>query len=463
MSLLALPHELLQHVARFLPCSSILQLIRVNRQLHEACNDPILFKDVAQNTFYRTPGAVNGLLSLYNQPERIKLQPEQLDWPEGEQILKTSSTEETLRIALAIEELVQLAAIKPATWLLSTTSNMAAWLPHLLALHHPASLSLQPEMFLLPHGQLSQSNTSLTSSLLMNRWMSRTTDQARDRAASAKLQAIHFTNFSFILNYTLLQRLTSTTHPRAVLIPLIQHFLPTNPTLSPSPTWSDGTPDTKAYILSRLSERIPNHGVFIRDFDLVQASSALCFLLTAVAFSYSNSHSEEQTHHHPLLLPAPALIHFPSFMPNLQLSATSAEHFTTSHYASMLTPSFLSGVWHGYYTDHRSFRSREVAVDAPMQGINMVVQEPAEEARTRLRISAVVARESRGCDAHGEFRLSGRVREDGLVSLAKQYVVLGASWTWTGRMTPFAIVGVWGHSSFGGYFWIFKREWGGRG
>lgn len=441
-SLLALPHELLQHIARFLPCSSLLQLICVNRQLRAACNDPIVFKYIVKNAFYTTPGAVDSLVNFYKQPGRVEVEPEQLSWPEGERILNKYSTEDTILTALAIEDLIKLATIKPATWLLSTTSNMAAWLPHLLALHHPASWNLQPEMFLLPHGQLGQSNTSLTSSLLMNRWMSRTANQARDRVALAKLQAVHFTSFSFILNYTILQRLGSTANTADVYESLVLHFFPDCNDIDPS--WS-GRRAIKDHVLQRMSERIPKHGVFIRDFDLIQASAALAYLLVAIASTHENH-----------VLPIPASIPFIDFMDIPNVYHNSAEMFTACHYRSMITPGFLSGQWKGYYSDHRS---REVRVESPLLAIHMVVQEPTEEARTRLRISSVISRDTRGYDAHGDFRLSGRVREDGLVSIAKQYVVHGASWTWTGRMTPFGIVGVWGNYSFGGYFWIFKTEW----
>lgn len=447
MSLLALPLELLQHIARFLPCSSLLHLMRVNHQLHIACNDPILVKDIVQNAFVRTPGAVSGLIDLYKQPSRHALKPEQLDWPEGRCIAEEYSFEDQLRTAHAIERLVQLLALKPAAWLTSTTSNMADWLPPLLALHHPATLGLEPDMFLLPHGQLSQSNTNLSSSLLAYRWLSRTTDQARDRAASARLQTVHFTNFSFMLIYTTLQRLRSTKHPvHEALVLFIRQLVP---------DWSTGDPslpgvDDITAVTQRLSERVPGHGTFIRDFDLAQASAALVLLLVHIASKYGNQ-----------FLPSPAAIPFAKLMDIPSVYHRSAGMFTTCHYRCMTKPEFLSGQWHGYYSDHRAFRRRagRVDIDPPMHAIRIIAQEPTGEARTGLRISAVIDRETRGHDAHGEFRLTGRVREDGLVSAAKQYIASGWSWTWTGRITPFGIVGVWGDNSFGGYFWIFKSEW----
>jgi hypothetical protein len=426
--------------------------MRVNHQIHHTCHDPLLFKDIAQNAFLRAPGAVDGLLDLYKQPGRMKLNSEQLSWPEGEAILNKSSFEDKVRWAHAVEDLIRLSTLKPAAWLTTTTSNMANWLPHLLALHHPASLCLEPDMFLLPHGQLGQSNTSSTSSLLMNRWLSRTAGQARDKAASARLQAVHFTNFSFVLNYTILQQLCSTNTSNDVLDLLIRHF---------APTWADadatiiGTHDMAETIIQRLSERIPGYGTFIRDFTLAQASAALPIVLVAIASAYESREDR--------LLPTPSRIPFTQFMDLPSVYRSSAELFATCHYKRMATPEFLSGRWVGYYSDHRSFaiqvRNRTVSVDPPMQSIQMAAHDPTEEARTRLRISAIIERETRGYDAHGDFLLSGRVREDGLVSIAKQYLGSGISWTWTGRITPFGIVGVWGRHSFGGYFWIFKEDW----
>lgn len=442
MSLLALPNELLQHVARFLPCSNLLQFIRVHRQVYNACYDPIVFKDIALCANYNTPGAVGPLLDSYNQPERAGLTLGDLSWPEGESILEESSFEDKIRIAYAVEQIMRLSTLTPAAWLTTTTSGMAEWLPHLLALHHPAARCLEPNMFLLPHGQLSQLNTSATSSVLMNRWLSRTADQARDRLASTKLQAIHFINLSFILSYTVLQRLGSTNESQEI-ISLFAGFF------GPIPAVVDVV-DT---VLSRLSERVPGYETFNRDFALSQASAVLPVLLVAIADSY--------LYHQQRLLPVPAKIPFAEFMDVPNVFRNSAERFTTCHYQHMTSPGFLSGRWMGYYSDQRRFRRRNrmVHIDAPMQNIQMIVHEPTEEARTRLRISAIIDRETKGYDACGDFRLSGRVREDGLVSVAKQYLGSAISWTWTGRITPFGIVGVWGDDSFGGYLWIFKEEW----
>jgi hypothetical protein len=305
-------------------------------------------------------------------------------------------------------------------------------------------------MFLLPHAQLGQQvDTSSSSSLLLSRWLSRTADQARDKIASTRLQGVHFVGYSFILNYTTLQRLCSTYVSDDVLGLFIRYFVPNWIGHDPGQP-DDNTQRMTANAIQQLGERVPGYGTFNRDFTLTQASAALLPLVVAIASTYPTRDER--------FLPVPDKIPFSEFMEIPSMHRNSAESFTTCHYKCMTTPKFLSGKWTGYYSDQRSWR-RTYHVDPPMQDIQMVVQEPTEEARTRLRISAVIDRETRGYDSHGDFLLSGRVREDGLVSVAKQYLGNGFSWTWTGRITPFGIVGVWGDHSFGGYFWIFKEEW----
>jgi hypothetical protein len=285
--------------------------------------------------------------------------------------------------------------------------------------------------------------------LLMNRWLSRTADQARDRLASTKLQVVHFVIFSFILNYTTLQRLSSTRASMDVLTLFIGYFNQSWTPTDMAPFSAANTPMI-VNVIQHLSERVPGYGTFIRDFTLTQASAVLTPLLVAIAASYPTR--EQQ------ILPAPTKIPFGKFMKIPGVYRNSAEPFTTCHNKCMTTPEFLSGRWTGYYSDQRH-RGHNIPIDPPMRDIQMIVREPTEEARTKLRISAIIDRETRGYDSHGDFRLSGRVRKDGLVSAVKQYLVSGFSWTWTGRLTPFGIVGVWGAQSFGGYFWIFKEEW----
>lgn len=162
MSLLALPNELLQQIARLLPCSDLLHLTRVNHQVRNACYDPLVFKEVAQGALYNTPGTVDRLLGLYKQRNCVGLKLEQLGWPEGESLLDASPFEDKIRIAHAVEQLIRLSTVTPDSLshsqflrtLAPTTSGMAEWLPHLLALHHPAAWFLEPDMFMLSHSTL---------------------------------------------------------------------------------------------------------------------------------------------------------------------------------------------------------------------------------------------------------------------------------------------------------------------
>lgn len=454
MSLLALPNELLQQIACSLSCSDLLHLSRVNHQVRNACYDPLVFKDVAQNALYNTSGAVDRLLDLYKQRDCVGLRLEQLSWPEGELLLDKSPFEDKIRIGHAIGRLLCLSMVTPESLshrqflrtLTLTTSGLAEWLPHLLALHHPAAWLLEPNMFMLSHGQLSQSNASSTSSVLMNRWLSRTADQAHDRSTSTRLLTNHFISFSFVLNYIILQQLASFNRSHDVLPNLIRHFVPS---LYGAQTWVDTQSMTKI-VIERLSERVPGYATFTRGFTLPQASAALLPLMVAIASSYDGR--EER------ILPVPAKISFTSFMDIPSLYHNSVGIFTTCHYKRMTTLEFLSGCWAGYYSDQRT-RDWATHIEAPMRNIQIVARKPTEEERMRLKISVIIDRESRGYDSLGDFMLSGRVHEDGLVSVVKQYLRNGFSCTWTGRLMPFGIVGVWGNRGFEGYFWIFKEIW----
>jgi hypothetical protein len=95
-----------------------------------------------------------------------------------------------------------------------------------------------------------------------------------------------------------------------------------------------------------------------------------------------------------------------------------------------------------------------------MCDIRMVAHDPSAHDRTSNHVTAKIDRQTKGVDSHGEFTLEGRVCEDGTVIIVKRYIVAGWSWTWTGHVTPFGIVGIWGNQRyFGGYFWIRKEEW----
>jgi hypothetical protein len=80
--------------------------------------------------------------------------------------------------------------------------------------------------------------------------------------------------------------------------------------------------------------------------------------------------------------------------------------------------------------------------------------------RETTTIQAVVDKESRGVDAHGEFSFEGQVRENGSVCIAKRYILNGFSLLWLGQIAPYGIVDVWGgYDGFRCNFWMWKEEW----
>jgi hypothetical protein len=101
-SLLALPNELLQHVALFLSFSAMLKLQCVNHRLYQAYNDRLVMQSAARNGFHNTAGALGRLLHMYSRAKRIALEPAQFEWSEGELLLHGVSPQEAGKIAYAM-------------------------------------------------------------------------------------------------------------------------------------------------------------------------------------------------------------------------------------------------------------------------------------------------------------------------------------------------------------------------
>lgn len=63
-----------------------------------------------------------------------------------------------------------------------------------------------------------------------------------------------------------------------------------------------------------------------------------------------------------------------------------------------------------------------------------------------------------GYDGVGTFTLEGTCdARTGAVTATKAYI--GHQWEWRGTITPFGMVGMWGPSWSGGWWWIWPREW----
>ncbi|KAI0261120.1 hypothetical protein BC834DRAFT_972907 [Gloeopeniophorella convolvens] len=105
--------------------------------------------------------------------------------------------------------------------------------------------------------------------------------------------------------------------------------------------------------------------------------------------------------------------------------------------------------WAGYYTTEIP---QWIARDMPMF---FDLQTTPPEAGGSRYISFQAA----GEDAVGRFTLVGTCdSRTGLVSAQKMYQGMH-TWEWDGVVTPFGMVGRWGTKSYGGWWWVWPREW----
>jgi hypothetical protein len=157
-------------------------------------------------------------------------------------------------------------------------------------------------------------------------------------------------------------------------------------------------------------------------------------------------------------LPSMDKIPFLSFMDIPPVYSGTATSFSKCHLGKMCTPEFLSGDWAGYYSHNRM---GGITMDRPMHTIRIEASRaPGLDMIGNEKI--VIDKASEGRDGHRYFQLSGTVGLDGRVTMSKMYSAHRWSWDWAGEVTPFGLAGVWGnpgYGRFGGYFWIWKKEW----
>ena len=93
--LTSLPNELVQQIASYLPCSTVLNLLRVNRQLHNACKARLVFHNIAKHSLDISLLSAHGI-DIF-----------QTAWTDGEVILAKASLTDTISIASAAEKCMQ--------------------------------------------------------------------------------------------------------------------------------------------------------------------------------------------------------------------------------------------------------------------------------------------------------------------------------------------------------------------
>ncbi|EUC32770.1 hypothetical protein COCCADRAFT_37371 [Bipolaris zeicola 26-R-13] len=413
--LLSLPTELLQQIASSLPCSSALNLLRVNHQLRKACNDRLVFQQIAKRDLNYSS------LSKWGLYDGLIL------FEDDDPLLTSASLPETIRLAFAAEKCIKSSTKKSDAWVFKVPKNtrrydVLDWVPHMTALGHCAMSSLKPESFVIIYDDL------LTYKFPEN-----------DLIAT-----------NFVITCTLLHQLRYCISAETqVKKPLDRHFK-ANPGRSQT---------SHADSITHLRNRVRSYGSFKQDFHLDEAAALLpTFLLELAVYRLFPEQLRRQ-------LPAVSSICFRELMqipPLFPQDPSSSPSFAECYVQKMVTPGFLGGKWTGYYSEQRD-SAHVRSFDPPMRDINIVARAP----EGAPDVASVIDRETRGVDAHGEFSLQGRVKKNGQVELVKRYIVNAWTWSWMGCMTPFGIAGTWGHESaeldefdsFGGYFWIWKEDW----
>ncbi|OAL48599.1 hypothetical protein IQ07DRAFT_588725 [Pyrenochaeta sp. DS3sAY3a] len=453
-SLLTLPTELLQNIAGYLPCSSVLKLTCVNRQLYKACNDRLVFQEIAKLGVYRSAGAAHHLFRINTGAYRRNFSLDKLDWSEGDALLQNASLETTVRVALAVEKSIHALRAEDDEWTLKRRSNdigfdFGDWLPHMLALHHPVAWSLDPDHFLRVQGELSVGSLDSIEPNFITRILPWPRGIMEDETDMAKQQRADFINVNFILTYTTLEHLRTTGSHKNMVWWYHEAFFHSF-TDDTQPSQQDQA-KAIADIVNKLSERVPRYGTFENDFVLCQATAVLPCMIFELAMSFP-------TTDHCAMLPMPSKMPFTTMMniPDILRDTTVA--FSTCHIEKMTEPEFLAGKWTGVYSDQRRFLGRR-QFDPPMRDINLIARTPGED-DAQMGAKTMFDPESRGVDAHGEFSIRGHVWPNGMIRMHKRYIAAGWVWGWRGWVTPFGIVGVWGgRGSFGGYFWVWKQDW----
>ncbi|KAF2117383.1 hypothetical protein BDV96DRAFT_644807 [Lophiotrema nucula] len=409
-SLLALPVELLRRIASHTTCSTVFNLFLTHRRLYAACNDRLVFRYIAETC--------HGIRC----DEDI--------WRDSSALLDNATLADTIRVAFAVERALKLHEGEDPLLEIRPKDNgryeldMHEWLPHLMALRHPQVVRLDPLPYLDifyrtgPEGE--------------GRW-----HQDVDDFDST------FTNVGFIILTSFLARRVT---PGVLADDLQkygnQHYLQ----LQDIP-----------YGLSRQVPRpIVEYGVSLINFA---QCSAICVTLAAsIQLAFGNAQA---------ILPSldQMPLHEWAVVPPVYRS--TIDTFATCHVMKMTEPDFLHGVWEGFYSDHRGWGGESIKIDPKMRDIQLIACPPTDsdyldDADTLPGVTVVIDRNSGGLDKVGPFNLSGTVDEEGQVCVIKRYFHGGWTWRWRGRVMPYGIAGMWGRDltgEFGGYFWIWKKEW----
>ncbi|CAD6574884.1 MAG: hypothetical protein ASARMPRED_006960 [Alectoria sarmentosa] len=410
-----LPVEILGRIASIGTCEAALALSKVNRILHTACNDRLVYKAILDNR--------NG-----NGGQ---------EWQHRIPLSMESPVSSWARYALADSRAAQdyTVSLEPRTF--------ASWAPQLMAYHHPflnlASASSLTDAFTLTQTKAADSTHALAF---------------KPTNLQAELQAIGSTH---ALAFCLALRLMSE-EP-------LGHLGPQWPTRNTETPWARTRTTLTRYLKQPLYLPTidPSHFSVYNPRMLLQKRSwalvavGLLSVMLRETIELGQIRRVHQRVHNAtgyvLVIPVPTStsIPFHSMMDvPLPFSPNATTELASCHLAKMTTADFLEdGEWAGYYSYGLGGSG---GFDPPMHSIRFVATANSDSPTT-LNLHGV------GTDGIGSFDLDGKlVPETGQVLLKKVYWA-SITWDWACMMTPMGIVGSWGRSNYGGWVWLWKTGW----
>ncbi|KAF2801494.1 uncharacterized protein BDZ99DRAFT_577619 [Mytilinidion resinicola] len=436
-----LPVELIQRVAGLLPCSSALNLICVNHKLREVCNDRHVFKHIAQTLHFDSSysGELHHRISQKSYLDHFTRK-----W-DSDAFFRGKSLLETKEVALAVE--------KAHGWLTKPTKpnndpnydhvtdedrEICRWLPQLIALHHPSALHADPSVI-----------WNFIAVYLAGIYQTRYDDLAFSFLAALLEQLVP-------LGAENLGQMTC--HEEAV-VRAMKEF--TDVAVRGDFGSGHAIVDTMNHYSYGLSPVI------------------MVRVIARLAPKAKPKTKPKRESMYPVKLPLPSKIPFQSFFKSiprvLQDRQTTDGPFPHFDAGAMLTSGFMcSGEWVGYH----SWNINDYKIDIPMQSIYF------EEHRNHD--GDTLLRSTSGYDTYGRFELLGTLTQHfkpqyapseghtagrAMLQMTKSYQapstepyksVPAQPFQWGGWVTPFGIVGTWGHPRPNlcmGDFWLWKREW----
>lgn len=400
--LLTLPVELLQAVAQQCTCKSLINLMLVNRQFHAICNDRLVLRYVAENGHKSTSKSSS-------------------EWTAAASILDKICPADTLRIAFAAEKATAIARsvqndLRGASYYtgcprMTSYQDFYKWLPHLIAMRHPICDEINPLYFLncLEPVRATRPHPTEIPTWLQSEIIFSLTARTLVEACKCDIDRLldDYSDFVVAAGYT-------PEHEHARLPLFFDEIAPTIK--------------------------------MVADVHRIHGDVAVLVILSLALQAGAVAGT---------LLPSIDKMNFPSLMEWVPQAVY--RQYSKIAFENMWTPQFLAGEWIGYYSDHWGYLGRSFTLDPPMHTIRI---DTSQATNTDQNPGDICIEEtSEGHDAHGHFRLSGSISRAGRVFMAKQYTGHPCRWSWVGKLTPFGVAGAWGNRRFGGYFWIWKKEW----